>query len=172
MDLLVNTLCFLGALAVMEGVAIFSHKYVMHGFGWFLHESHHRPRQGLFELNDLYAFIFAIPSIILIWFGAAGFPPALWAGLGVAGYGVIYFVFHDVIVHRRIHHEWRPKNRYMQRIVHAHRLHHATEEKEGAVSFGFVWAPPVPVLRARMKAIEAERAAASQSPAAPHQRTA
>ena len=47
----------------MEAVAYFSHKYVMHGFGWFLHESHHSPREGFFELNDLYAAIFAIPSI-------------------------------------------------------------------------------------------------------------
>jgi beta-carotene 3-hydroxylase len=160
MDLLSNLFCFLAALVAMEGVAYFAHKYVMHGFGWILHESHHRPRKGLFELNDLYALIFAIPSIILIWFGTNGYPAALWAGLGVAGYGVIYFGFHDVIVHRRIHHDWRPKNRYMQRIVHAHRLHHALEEKEGAVSFGFVYAPPVPVLRAQMKAIEAGRQAA------------
>ena len=111
MDLLINLLCFLGALVAMEGVAYFAHKYVMHGFGWVLHESHHRPREGLFELNDLYALIFAIPSIILIWFGTNGYPAALWAGLGVAGYGVIYFGFHDVIVHRRIHHDWRPLKR-------------------------------------------------------------
>ena len=163
MNILINALCFFGALAFMEAVAYFAHKYVMHGFGWFLHESHHRPREGLFELNDLYAFIFAIPSIVLIWFGTNGYPWALWMGLGVAGYGLIYFGFHDVIVHRRIHHNWRPKSRYMQRIVHAHRLHHALEEKEGAVSFGFVYAPPVPVLRAQMKAIEAERAAAEGS---------
>jgi beta-carotene 3-hydroxylase len=159
-NILINTLCFFGALALMEGVAYVAHKYVMHGFGWFLHESHHRPRQSWFELNDLYAFIFAIPSIVLIWYGTNGYPWALWTGLGVAGYGLIYFGFHDVIVHRRIHHQWRPKSKYMQRIVHAHRLHHASEEKEGTVSFGFVYAPPVPVLRAQMRAIEAERAAA------------
>jgi len=164
MDRLLYAACFLGALAAMEAVAYFTHKYVMHGFGWFLHESHHRPRAGMFEWNDLYALIFAAPSIILIWFGTNGYPAALWAGLGVAAYGAIYFGFHDVIVHRRVHHEWRPKNKYMQRIIHAHRLHHALEEKAGAVSFGFVYAPPVPVLRAEMKAIEAERAAAGTAP--------
>lgn len=158
MDWLTYALCFFAALGAMEAVAYFAHKYVMHGIGWVLHESHHRPREGLFELNDLYALIFAIPSIVLIWFGTNGYPAALWAGLGVAGYGVIYFGFHDVIVHRRIHHDWRPKSAYMQRIVHAHRLHHSLEEKEGAVSFGFVYARPVPVLRAQMKAIEAGRA--------------
>ncbi len=164
MNVLVNMLWFLGALALMEGVAYFAHKYVMHGFGWVLHESHHRPREGLFELNDLYAFIFAIPSIVLIYFGNNGHPWALWAGLGVAGYGLIYFGFHDVIVHRRIHHNWRPRSRYMQRIVHAHRLHHALEEKEGAVSFGFVYAPPVPKLRAQMKAMEAARSTSENAP--------
>ena len=96
MNILINALCFFGALAFMEAVAYFAHKYVMHGFDWFLHESHHRPRQGLFELNDLYAFIFAIPSIVLIWFGTNGYPWALWMGLGVAGYGAIYFGFHDI----------------------------------------------------------------------------
>jgi beta-carotene 3-hydroxylase len=155
MNVLINILCFFGALAAMEAVAYFAHKYVMHGFGWFLHESHHRPRAGRFELNDLYACIFAIPSIVLIWFGTNGYPWALWLGLGVAAYGLVYFGFHDVIVHRRIDHNWRLKGRYMQRIVHAHRLHHARETKEGTVSFGFIYAPPVPVLRAEMKAIEA-----------------
>ena len=105
--------------------------------------------------------VIATPSIVLIYIGNEGVPSALWAGLGVAAYGMIYFGFHDVIVHRRINHNWRPKSTYMRRIVHAHNLHHATNEKEGAVSFGFVYAPPVPVLRARMKEIEAEKAAAS-----------
>jgi len=158
MNIVINAACFFGALLLMEAVAFFSHKYVMHGFLWVWHESHHRPRRGIFELNDLFAFIFAIPSIVLIYLGTNGYPPALWAGLGVAGYGLIYFGFHDVIVHRRIDHSWRPKGRYMQRIVHAHRLHHATEGKEGAVSFGFIYARPVPELRAEMKAIEARRA--------------
>ncbi len=160
MDILINAACFLGALLFMEVVAYYSHKYVMHGFLWIWHKSHHEPRKGIFELNDLFAFIFALPSIALIYVGSEqGIAWALWAGLGVAGYGAIYFGFHDVIVHRRINHNWRPKSSYMRRIVHAHRLHHALEEKEGAVSFGFIYAPPVPVIRAEMKRLEAERAA-------------
>jgi hypothetical protein len=31
----------------------------MHGFLWVLHKSHHEPRKGAFELNDLFGFIFA-----------------------------------------------------------------------------------------------------------------
>ena len=37
---------FLLTVFVMEGVAYVAHRWVMHGFGWFLHESHHRPRTG------------------------------------------------------------------------------------------------------------------------------
>jgi beta-carotene 3-hydroxylase len=158
MLVLANAACFLGALAAMEGVAYLTHKHVMHGWLWCLHRSHHEHREGRFEPNDLFAVFFATPSVLLIWLGNNGSAWALWSGLGIAAYGAIYFVFHDIIVHRRIHHGWRPRSQYMQRIVHAHRLHHATTQKHGAVSFGFVYAPPVPVLRAQMKAIERERA--------------
>ncbi len=40
--------------------------------------------------------------------------------------------------------------RYMKRIVQAHRMHHAVAEKHGAVSFGFLWAPPAQVLKAQL----------------------
>jgi beta-carotene 3-hydroxylase len=31
--------------------------------------------------------------------------------------------------------------RYLQRIIKAHLVHHKTTGREGAVSFGFLWAP-------------------------------
>ncbi len=155
MTVVVNAVCFLTALAIMEWVAWVTHKYVMHGFLWSLHASHHQPRTGRLERNDWFAVFFATPSILLIYLGNNGYPAALWAGLGVAAYGLIYFVFHDVIVHRRLDIGYAPRGRYMRRIVHAHRLHHAVSEKHGAVSFGFVYAPAIPVLRAEMKALEA-----------------
>jgi len=34
-----------------------------------------------------------------------------------------------------------PAGRYLQRIIKAHLVHHKTTGKEGAVSFGFLWAP-------------------------------
>jgi len=52
---------FAAAFAGMEAFAWFTHKYVMHGFLWVWHESHHRPRTGMFELNDLFAVVFATP---------------------------------------------------------------------------------------------------------------
>jgi beta-carotene 3-hydroxylase len=129
-----------------------AHRWIMHGPGWFLHESHHRERLGRFEANDLYALIFAIPSIVLLWGGVnSGWGNwAIWMGAGIAAYGAIYFGFHDVIVHRRIAHRYLPRSNYMQRIVQAHRLHHATESKEGSVSFGFLWAPKPDELKRRL----------------------
>jgi beta-carotene 3-hydroxylase len=38
----------------------------------------------------------------------------------------------------------------MKRIVQAHRLHHATETKDGSVSFGFIWAPRPGTLKAKI----------------------
>ena len=43
-DWLVNALVFFGVFFGMEGVAWTTHKYVMHGSLWSLHESHHRER--------------------------------------------------------------------------------------------------------------------------------
>lgn len=150
----IGILLFLGTVATMEGVAWVAHRWVMHGPGWFLHESHHRARTGRFELNDLYAVIFAIPSILLLYAGVQlgwwqGFT---WIGAGIAAYGAIYFGFHDVIVHQRIPHRYVARSRYMKRIVQAHRLHHAVESKHGTVSFGFLWAPPAERLKAQLKA--------------------
>ena len=59
----------LGVFIIMEGVSWFTHKYVMHGFGWFLHEDHHQPKYDGFEKNDLFFAIFAIPSMALFFFG-------------------------------------------------------------------------------------------------------
>lgn len=152
MSIPVGIALFLATLALMEGFAYGAHRWVMHGPGWFLHRSHHRPRSGWFELNDLYAAIFAIPSIALLLGGVQlGWGNwAIWAGAGIAAYGAIYFGFHDVIVHRRIAHRYVPQWTYMKRIVQAHRLHHAVEARRGAVSFGFLCAPRPEVLKARL----------------------
>ncbi|HEY0627823.1 MAG TPA: sterol desaturase family protein [Sphingomicrobium sp.] len=143
MTLLPGFLLFLLTIVLMEVFAYGMHRWIMHGPGWFLHCSHHRDRDGMFEANDLYALIFAVPSILLLWGGVQSDwgSWAIWVGAGIAAYGAIYFGFHDVIVHRRIRHRYVARATYMQRIVQAHRMHHATDSKEGAVSFGFLWAP-------------------------------
>jgi beta-carotene 3-hydroxylase len=152
MGLASGLLLFFGTILAMEVVAYGAHRWVMHGPGWFLHASHHRPRTGPFEANDLYAVLFAIPSILLLLAGVRlGWGDGYaWAGAGVAAYGAIYFGFHDVIVHRRIGHRYVPRSAYMKRIVQAHRLHHAVETKMGTVSFGFLWAPRPENLKAEL----------------------
>ena len=153
MPLTLGLLIFLATIAAMEGVAYVAHRWVMHGFGWFLHESHHRARSGNWELNDLYAVIFATPSIVLLLGGVQlGWPAwTAWVGAGIAGYGAIYFGFHDVIVHRRFETGYVPRSNYMKRIVQAHRLHHVVETKHGTVSYGFLWAPKPEALKAELK---------------------
>jgi len=162
-QLALNTCFYLVALVGMEAVAWSTHKYVMHGFLWCWHESHHLPRKGMFEKNDLFALVFAVPSIVLIYIGTFGTgwnsPHWFWAGLGVASYGLIYFLFHDFLVHRRIPHNYLPKSRYLRRIVHAHRLHHVIQTKHDGVSFGFMVTESPLRIRERMKAIETRREA-------------
>ena len=144
-------------VAFMEGFAYVMHRWVMHGPGWVLHESHHRPRTGRFELNDLYGAIFAIPSIVLIYGGTvSGWGD--WAtavGVGIATYGAIYFGFHDVIVHKRVGHTYVPRSTYMKRIVQAHRMHHALESRRHGISFGFLVAPKVETLKKQLAESEA-----------------
>lgn len=149
----IGLLLFFVTVAGMEVFAYAAHRWVMHGPGWFLHASHHRPRDGIWELNDLYAAIFAIPSFVMILGGVQlGWGVGwTWIGAGIAAYGAIYFGFHDVIVHRRLAHRYVPRSSYMKRIVQAHRLHHAVETKRGAVSFGFLWAPKPEALKAELK---------------------
>ncbi|MBA3669025.1 MAG: sterol desaturase family protein [Sphingomonas sp.] len=153
MPLITGLLLLVGAVAFMEGFAYVSHRWVMHGrLGWVLHASHHRARAGRFELNDLYGVIFASPSILLIYQGVQGDwgPWAAWVGAGIAAYGAIYLGFHDVIVHRRIEHRLVPRSAYFKRIVQAHRIHHIVESRLGAVSFGFLYAPPVETLKVEL----------------------
>jgi beta-carotene 3-hydroxylase len=160
MSMPVLALVFVLTVAGMEGFAYVMHRWVMHGPGWFLHASHHRrPSAGTrgsaergWEANDLYFVIFASPSILLL-LGGAQWGWGAWAtvvGAGIAAYGAIYLGFHDVMVHRRIEHGYVPRSRYLKRIVQAHRLHHAVGTRRGNVSFGFLVAPPVDVLKAQL----------------------
>ncbi len=151
-------LLWLLTVALMEGFAYVMHRWVMHGPGWFLHKSHHRPRTGMFELNDLYGAIFAIPSIVLIYGGTVG-QWGWWAlpvGVGIATYGAIYFGFHDVIVHKRVGHTYVPRSTYMKRIVQAHRMHHVLESKRHGISFGFLIAPSIETLKRQLAESEAK----------------
>lgn len=141
---------FLVALAFMEGFAWVMHRHVMHGFLWSWHRSHHEPRTGMFELNDLFAVVFATPAIVAIYFGANGVAWLLPIGLGITAYGAIYFVFHDGMVHQRFKVPLG-RSRYWKQLIQAHRIHHAVHTKDGAVSFGFLLARPVRELKAKLR---------------------
>lgn len=160
MRLLIPLSTVLGSVLAMEAVAWGLHRWVMHGPGWWLHRSHHEPRSGPFELNDLYALVFVAAALALLAFGG---PPgegvAWWAGVGVTLYGVLYALVHDGLTHRR----WpmprvQPRG-YLGRLVQAHRLHHAVRTRDGAVSFGFLYAPPVDRLKAQLRSAARRRTA-------------
>ncbi|MFN9958118.1 MAG: fatty acid hydroxylase, partial [bacterium] len=75
----------------MEFIAWSSHKFLMHGPLWFIHKTHHTPRHGRFELNDVFGITFGIASILFIIAGIDTFSPLFWIGIGISVYGVLYF---------------------------------------------------------------------------------
>lgn len=137
-------------VVTMEVVAALVHRYVMHGFGWGWHKSHHEPAHGRLEHNDLYAIVFAGLSLGLFMLGGR-WPALWWVGLGMVVYGILYGLLHDGLVHRRLPIGWVPRRGYLKRLVQAHRIHHAVKTRDGAVSFGFLYAPPVTGLRRQLK---------------------
>jgi beta-carotene 3-hydroxylase len=66
---------------------------------------------------------------------------------------MLYFVAHDGLVHGRWPFRYVPKSGYLKRLYQAHRMHHAVDGKEGAVSFGFLYAPPVDDLKRQLQAL-------------------
>lgn len=135
----------------MEAVAWAAHRYVMHGWGWGWHRSHHEPHTGWFEVNDLYAIVFAGLAIGLFFVASHLWPPLFWIAVGMTVYGLLYAFVHDGLVHQRWPFRHRPRNAYLRRLVQAHRLHHAVEGRERCVSFGFLYAPPVRALKDRLR---------------------
>ncbi|MGQ9451182.1 sterol desaturase family protein [Leclercia sp. TB492] len=158
---LYNTLIVLLTVAAMELVAALAHKYIMHGWGWGWHESHHEPRTRWFEVNDLYAVVFAVLAIVLIALGTWGLWPLQWIGAGMTLYGALYFMVHDGLVHQRWPFRYIPRRGYLKRLYLAHRLHHAVRGKEDCVSFGFLYAPPIEKLQATLRQRKARRGASA-----------
>lgn len=137
--LLITLLTFI----VMEGITWCTHKYIMHGFGWYLHEDHHRPGyKHVFEKNDAFFLVFATPSILLFGYGII---PELnylfFIGFGILLYGLAYFLIHDVLIHRRF--KWFDKvnNRYFRASRKAHKIHHKKMGKPDGQCFGMLCFP-------------------------------
>ncbi|WP_397446051.1 carotene hydroxylase [Polaribacter sp. R77954] len=133
----------LATFMIMEGVTWCTHKYIMHGFGWFLHEDHHQPGYPhVFEKNDAFFVIFAIPSSLSIFFGLE--QQQLWLaaiGFGILFYGLAYFLVHDVLIHQRFKWFKHTKNRYLLGLRKAHKIHHKNMGKEESECFGMLFVP-------------------------------
>ncbi|MCB0430161.1 MAG: sterol desaturase family protein [Flavobacteriales bacterium] len=142
MNVLFNLFFFVLAFVLMEGMAWFSHKFIMHGPGWFLHADHHVPRGGFFQRNDAFFLIFAIPGFLLIAGGMAyGVNPAAAAGFGITAYGLAYFLVHDVFIHQRFKWFRNTQNPYLLAIRRAHKAHHKHTGKEDGECFGMLVVP-------------------------------
>lgn len=129
----------LGAFFLMEGVTWLTHRFVMHGFLWYLHRDHHQKGPGFFEKNDAFFLIFAIPSWLCIMLGLQY--RVYWVaaiGFGIALYGLAYFIVHEVIIHQRLKWFTRSNNVYIRSIRWAHKMHHKHLDKFAGESFGML----------------------------------
>lgn len=128
------------AFVFMELCAWAAHKYVMHGFLWSVHEDHHQPNGNFFQKNDLFFLIFAIPSWLSIMFGLMfDISTLTGVGLGIAVYGIAYFLIHDVLIHRRFKWFDNSKNKYFEAVKKTHRVHHQKRFKEDGECFGMLY---------------------------------
>ncbi|MFZ4403054.1 MAG: sterol desaturase family protein [Pseudobdellovibrionaceae bacterium] len=108
------------------------HRYLFHGPWWRIHQTHHLARHSPFELNDVFSLFFAILSMILFLLPNA-FCFAVACGITV--YGIIYFIIHDVLTHRR-YFKWSTQNPWILNVVAQHRVHHQKSSKEGQGPYG------------------------------------
>jgi len=138
-----NILILLIAFFAMEGVAWFTHKFIMHGLLWSLHKDHHKKdTYGFFEKNDFFFLIFAIPGIIGLLLGMYyDFNFLFWVGLGITVYGFTYFFVHDLFIHQRFKILRNSDNAYFKAIRRAHKIHHKHIHKEDGECFGMLWVP-------------------------------
>jgi beta-carotene 3-hydroxylase len=141
-----SVIIFLGVVILtffaMEGITWLTHKYVMHGFLWYLHEDHHQPSPGFFEKNDAFFLIFAIPSWLCIMLGLQN--ELYWIagiGFGIALYGFAYFIVHEVIIHQRFKLFRNANNKYARALRRAHKMHHKHIGKHQGECFGMLLFP-------------------------------
>ncbi len=140
MTILFYLLITLFTFFLMEGITWCTHKYVMHGFLWVLHKDHHEPNENLFEKNDSFFLIFAIPSWLCIMLGLQSKNYVAAAiGFGIAMYGLAYFLIHDVVIHQRFKWFTRSSNTYIRTIRWAHKMHHKHLGKYHSESFGMLY---------------------------------
>ncbi|XP_010445052.1 PREDICTED: beta-carotene 3-hydroxylase 2, chloroplastic [Camelina sativa] len=132
-----------GAAVGMEFWARWAHRALWHDSLWNMHESHHKPREGAFELNDVFAIINAVPAIGLLYYGFFnnGLVPGLCfgAGLGITMFGMAYMFVHDGLVHKRFPVGPIANVPYLRKVAAAHQLHHTDKFK--GVPYGLFLGP-------------------------------
>ena len=136
---MIYILITLATFIIMEGITWLTHRFVMHGFLWYLHKDHHQKGPGFFERNDAFFIIFAIPSWLCIMLGSMS--QVYWVvsmGVGIAMYGFAYFLVHEIIIHQRFKLFARSNNRYIKAIRWAHKMHHKHLDKQEGESFGML----------------------------------
>jgi len=142
MNILFNIIIVFLTFIIMEFVSWATHKYIMHGFLWFLHKDHHViNKEKIFQKNDFFFLIFAFPSIILIYIGYEEFNINFFIGIGIFFYGLAYFIVHEVIIHRRIPPPNKTNSKYIKAIRKAHKVHHKNLGKYNGVNFGMLVVP-------------------------------
>jgi len=138
-----------GAAVGMEFYARYAHKYLWHDSLWsmsmkdrkewnrpiwLLHESHHLPREGAFEANDIFAIANGVPAFALCAYGFL--TPGVFgglcfgAGLGITLFGIAYMYVHDGLVHKRFPTGPLGKLPLLRKIAAGHTIHH-TEAFDG-----------------------------------------
>ena len=139
MTTFLNIAIVVGAFIGMEIFSGLFHKYIMHGVLWNIHKTHHRKNAGFFELNDIFSFYFGAMATALVFLGAKEFDWRYWVGIGIIAYGLVYFVVHDIFIHRRL--RWIENSRipYLQALRRAHKAHHASAEKSPSEEYGLLW---------------------------------
>ena len=134
---------FLATFIGMEGMAWFTHKYIMHGFLWSLHKDHHqKDHSSWWERNDLFFVFYAAVSIgcFLLWrYENVWF--TLPIGLGILAYGIAYFSVHDIFIHQRFKIFRNANSTYAKGIRRAHKMHHKHIGKEDGENFGMLFVP-------------------------------
>jgi len=128
----------------MEGITWLTHKYVMHGFLWNLHYDHHnKDKKKVMEKNDWFFLYFAVISMSLFGLGqyVPGYQFCTYIGLGILGYGLAYFIVHEIIIHKRLFSGVSFHARYFQGLQRAHRAHHRYLGKEDGECFGMLFVP-------------------------------
>lgn len=140
----------------MEFMAWFTHKFVMHGFLWSLHEDHHQHnKDSFFEKNDAFFLIYAIPSWLCIMLGSMfSVWTVMYIGFGILAYGIAYFLVHEIFIHQRLKWFKKSNNAYLRAIRRAHKIHHKHLGKEKGACFGML-VVPVKYLKQEFKQMKA-----------------